>query len=214
MVYLLAGPRSIAVAEEEETAATRERACDDAQVTTKAGRLGRETNERQRCSLADLNRKYFAKEVREERAERGEKAERRKKVYKLFEPFEGFSSTKTFYNLQSYLQVPMHPQLATASQDHLLLPDSLVKLQNLFTVVLIALALAEGCEIYDLDVLKSGRLSLEKVKVRIDSLRDSHPKSAGELMKAIAVKGVSRESPARSQQSLKLKDFSFLLKRD
>lgn len=69
-------------------------------------------------------------------------------MYKLFEPFEGLSSTRTFHNLQSYMQVPLHPQLAACTHEQLMLPESLIKLQNMFTVVLIALAMAEGCEIF------------------------------------------------------------------
>lgn len=58
------------------------------------------------------------------------------------------------------MQVPLHPELATSSQDQILLPEYLIKLQNLFTVVLIALAMCEGCDIFDLDVLKNGKLSI------------------------------------------------------
>jgi len=58
------------------------------------------------------------------------------------------------------MQVPLHPQLAASWHEHILLPESMVKLQNMFTVILIALAMSEGCELYNLNVLKSGKLSL------------------------------------------------------
>jgi hypothetical protein len=65
------------------------------------------------------------------------------------------------------MQVPLHPQLAACWHEHILLPKSLIKLQNTFTVMLIALAMSEGCEIYNLNVLKSGRLCLEKLRKQI-----------------------------------------------
>jgi hypothetical protein len=46
------------------------------------------------------------------------------------------------------MQVPLHPQLAASTHEQLMLPESLIKLQNMFTVVLIALAMSEGCEIF------------------------------------------------------------------
>jgi hypothetical protein len=85
--------------------------------------------------------------------------------------------------------VPLHPQLATSWHDHILLPQSIIKLQNVFTVVLTALAMSEGCQLYNLNVLKSGKLSLEKLKKRVEKLGDSHPRTSNELLRLIAVKG-------------------------
>jgi hypothetical protein len=43
----------------------------------------------------------------------------------------------------------------------------LIKLQNLFTVVFVGLAMCEGCDVFDLDVFKGGRLSLDKLRAKI-----------------------------------------------
>lgn len=51
MVYLLAGARSIAIAEEENA----QRATDDEAVTDR--RALREIGQQQRCSLVDLNKR-------------------------------------------------------------------------------------------------------------------------------------------------------------
>ena len=69
------------------------------------------------------------------------------------------------HNLQSYMQVPLHPLLASHHEQ--LLSEPLIKLQNLFTVVLIAAGLAEGSDVFELDVFKSGRLSLDKLKTKL-----------------------------------------------
>ena len=74
------------------------------------------------------------------------RALRRRRVYKLFEPLEGLTGTRALQNLQNYMQVPLHPLLANHHEQ--LLSEPLIKLQNLFTVVLIATALAEGSDVF------------------------------------------------------------------
>jgi len=59
-VYLLAGPKSIVVTEEEEDNKLNERLIDcNSQSKYGHSRLGSDFSGRQRCSLADLNNKYF-----------------------------------------------------------------------------------------------------------------------------------------------------------
>jgi len=59
----------------------------------------------------------------------------------LFDPLEGLSASRSVHNLDSYMQVPMHPRLASVTGDHMLLSDSLIKVQNVFTVAMIALTM-------------------------------------------------------------------------
>jgi len=82
----------------------------------------------------------------------------------------------------------MHPKLGETSHDQLFLSDSVIKLQNLFTVVFIALAMCDGCDIFELDIYKNGRLSLEKLKNKIGYLFTTHPKSAKELLRIVTVR--------------------------
>lgn len=63
------------------------------------------------------------------------------------------------------MQVPLHPLLLTHHEQ--LLAEPLIKLQNLFTVIILAVALAEGSEVFELDIFKGGRLSLERLKERV-----------------------------------------------
>lgn len=74
------------------------------------------------------------------------------------------------------MQVPLHPLLLTHHEQ--LLSEPLIKLQNLFTVILLAIALAEDSDVFELDVYKSGKLSLDKLKVRVEELRESHPRTS------------------------------------
>lgn len=34
-----------------------------------------------------------------------------KRTYKLYEPLDGITNTRFLYNVQSYLEVPIHPHL-------------------------------------------------------------------------------------------------------
>lgn len=79
MVYLLAGARSIAIAEEENA----QRATDDEAVT--ARRALREIGQQQRCSLVDLNKRCPASELAKQRLT-DLRSPRKRRVYKLFEP--------------------------------------------------------------------------------------------------------------------------------
>lgn len=80
------------------------------------------------------------------------------------------------HNLQNYMQVPLHPLLAGHHEQ--LLSEPLIKLQNLFTVVLIAAALAEGSDVFELEVFKSGRLSLDRLKTKVEELKETHPRTS------------------------------------
>lgn len=48
--------------------------------------------------------------------------------------------------------------------------------------------MCEGRDIFELDIYKNGRLSIEKLKNKIGSLFTSHPKTAKELLRIITVR--------------------------
>ncbi len=77
MVYLLAGPKSIVVAEEDPP----NRPTDDEVLTDR--RALRDISQQQRCSLVDLGKKCSAGELAKQRLT-DLRALRRRRVYKLF----------------------------------------------------------------------------------------------------------------------------------
>jgi hypothetical protein len=112
------------------------------------------------------------------------------------------------------MQVPLHPLLLAHHEQ--LLSEPLIKLQNLFTVILLAVALADGSDAFELDVFKGGRLSLERLKGRVEELRESHPRTSVELLKLMSVRNEKeKEKEYRTgQQGVKLKEFSFVVKKE
>ena len=77
MVYLLSGPKSIVVAEEDPPS----RPSDDEALTDR--RALRDISQQQRCSLVDLSKKCSAGELAKQRLT-DLRALRRRRVYKLF----------------------------------------------------------------------------------------------------------------------------------
>lgn len=86
------------------------------------------------------------------------------------------TGTRSMINLQNQLQVPLHPFLVNNS-DHII-SDHLVKLQNLFTVISLALGLIEGSDSLEMNFSKNGRLSLERLKGKIEQLKSTHPRTS------------------------------------
>ena len=52
-----------------------------------------------------------------------------------------FTNTRSLYNIQSFMEVPMHPHLELTQQENQILTEPQIKQQNLFTVILIAFSL-------------------------------------------------------------------------
>lgn len=77
MVYLLSGPKSVVVAEEDPP----NRPSDDEALTDR--RALRDISQHQRCSLVDLSKKSSAGELAKQRLT-DLRALRRRRVYKLF----------------------------------------------------------------------------------------------------------------------------------
>ena len=72
-------------------------------------------------------------------------------------------------------------------------------------MVFIAIAMCEGRDIFELDIYKNGRLSLEKLKNKIGALFTSHPKSAKELLRIITVRLPEAENNGRQSHGLRIK---------
>ena len=90
MVYLLAGPKSIMVAEDDDNSLQELSNENDYTDRYSYNKLSREVNDRQKCSLAELNRKYFANDSLinlKPDSQQKHKSLNKKKVYKLFQPF-------------------------------------------------------------------------------------------------------------------------------
>ena len=63
-----------------------------------------------------------------------------KRIYKIFDPFDRGTSSRSYPNLSTYLQVPAHPELKKHSEN-IVLPDNIVRQQNLLTIGLTALSM-------------------------------------------------------------------------
>jgi hypothetical protein len=86
------------------------------------------------------------------------------------------TGTRSMINFQNQLQVPLHPFLANSS-DHII-SDHLIKLQNLFTVISLALGLIDGSDSLEMNLSKNGRLSLDKLVGKIEQLKSTHPRTS------------------------------------
>ena len=111
---LLVGPKSIAVAENKQE---EEQLRDNASGIhhRSASKLSVEPSFAGRRSFAveGVHRKESELHGSKETKEGLESVPKQRKVYKIFEPLEGSSASKWSHGLDSFLQVPTHPSLAT-----------------------------------------------------------------------------------------------------
>ena len=82
------------------------------------------------------------------------------------------------------MQVPLHPEVLAKSSENLL-PDSLIKLQNTHTVAILGVALCLGCDVFDLDIYRNGRLSPEMLRSTVEGLKGSYPRFAAEVTRVL-----------------------------
>lgn len=97
---LLTGPKSIMIAAQKSSS-------DDFSTNIRPYGLS-QVYGRQRCSLADLSRRL-------NRLNSSFEGLINRRCYKLFDPFEAVTCAKNTYNLQSYMQVPLHPDVLVKS---------------------------------------------------------------------------------------------------
>jgi hypothetical protein len=206
--HLLAGPKSIAVSSQEEEGGLRERSSQSMLQLRGSAQQGQEG----RRSLAvggtfDKEYPQLRKPTRKESTSSITLPSRQ--TYKIFDPLDRISSSHSLHQLESYLQVPLHPGILALSE-HVLLPDALVKEQNSLTVGLIALAMCECCEVADLDIFKRGRLSLSRYASRLNALRTKFPRTLRELEKAQGNPLQHLTQQVRLSQRFKIKEVSLL----